>query len=470
MVIIVSFLAALFLFVQPAQSIEVEWVHTLDENTHAQELIHTPDDGLLILSQNNSFLTRLDSNLDVLWRLNIFSPFEEDEFRTFKKVLSIPNGNFVVLGRSTFTIDTIRHSDIFFIEVSGEGDSLNYIKYTTELYDDFCDALLLENGNYLVLRETMEDEMAAEREYWLDEINSEGEVISETEIQRPVSGMRLEKLLKMDEEYFYIGGLDYPDVQYAHLRKYDSNLDEIWRHNYRGVGIRYLMKEQDGNIGIFSEVYSEKIKYLKVDDDGEELVNVRYKISNMRFEYAVSLFGDGSKLVCAQVSPPNTYILCHIGVDGDSLESVTLEADSICGVECSISDYDGGILIAGRKNIAPSGRRDLRDVIMKIAPLNNNEASPIPVTTLPATAFIHSAYPNPFNNFTRIRYVINDRQNVELSVFDLCGKQIATLDHGERSAGVYNLIWNAEGMPSGIYLVKLDMQMTNSVVKVVLVQ
>ena len=69
-------------------------------------------------------------------------------------------------------------------------------------------------------------------------------------------------------------------------------------------------------------------------------------------------------------------------------------------------------------------------------------------------------YPNPFNSGTVIRFALSERRDIELSVFNLAGQQVATLVDGVRAAGVYALHWDGrddDGRPlaSGVYLYRL---------------
>lgn len=66
-----------------------------------------------------------------------------------------------------------------------------------------------------------------------------------------------------------------------------------------------------------------------------------------------------------------------------------------------------------------------------------------------------NAYPNPFNSSTRIAYDLNDRMDVEVSVFNSLGQRINVLDHGQKNAGSYNLTWDVQNTPSGTYFIKL---------------
>ena len=83
---------------------------------------------------------------------------------------------------------------------------------------------------------------------------------------------------------------------------------------------------------------------------------------------------------------------------------------------------------------------------------------------------LHAAYPNPFNGSTRISYDLNEAMNVKVSVFNTKRQQIDVLDSGERAAGTYNLTWNAKGLPTGLYLIKLNTPQRNEVRKVLLIR
>ena len=72
-------------------------------------------------------------------------------------------------------------------------------------------------------------------------------------------------------------------------------------------------------------------------------------------------------------------------------------------------------------------------------------------------------YPNPFNPMTTIKYSIpsvisTEGRNlkVTLNVFDVLGKEVATLINEEKPAGTYELTWNAANPPSGVYFYRLQ--------------
>ncbi|MFZ0455772.1 MAG: PQQ-binding-like beta-propeller repeat protein [Ignavibacteriaceae bacterium] len=69
--------------------------------------------------------------------------------------------------------------------------------------------------------------------------------------------------------------------------------------------------------------------------------------------------------------------------------------------------------------------------------------------------FLSQNFPNPFNPSTKIKYSVGKAGGVEIKVFNLIGKEMATLVSGYKNAGNYEVIFSAEKFPSGIYYYRL---------------
>ena len=65
-------------------------------------------------------------------------------------------------------------------------------------------------------------------------------------------------------------------------------------------------------------------------------------------------------------------------------------------------------------------------------------------------------YPNPFNPSTTISFDLPTKSYVSLKVFDVMGREVATIASEELSAGTYTRQWNASNMSSGIYFYRLQ--------------
>jgi endoglucanase len=72
-------------------------------------------------------------------------------------------------------------------------------------------------------------------------------------------------------------------------------------------------------------------------------------------------------------------------------------------------------------------------------------------------------YPNPFNPVTTIEYYLPVSDNVLLRVFDVLGREVAVLVDGRIGTGRHRVIFDASGLPSGVYMYTLsanDIQLT----------
>jgi photosystem II stability/assembly factor-like uncharacterized protein len=90
-------------------------------------------------------------------------------------------------------------------------------------------------------------------------------------------------------------------------------------------------------------------------------------------------------------------------------------------------------------------------VSIKITEPSNVELNEIKALTFK----LFQNYPNPFNPNAKIKFTISDFGLTILKVYDLLGREIATLVNEEKPAGEYEVEFDAEGLPSGIYLYQL---------------
>lgn len=77
-------------------------------------------------------------------------------------------------------------------------------------------------------------------------------------------------------------------------------------------------------------------------------------------------------------------------------------------------------------------------------------------TETPAGFSLGEAWPNPFNPSATISYSLEETRPVTLLVHDLSGRRVATLVDGLQSAGEHEAIFDAAGLPSGLYLATLS--------------
>jgi hypothetical protein len=78
------------------------------------------------------------------------------------------------------------------------------------------------------------------------------------------------------------------------------------------------------------------------------------------------------------------------------------------------------------------------------------------LSSLPSTIQLDQNYPNPFNPTTNINFALPTAQNITLKVYDMLGREVATLLNNQRiSAGQQTISFDASGLSSGVYIYQL---------------
>jgi len=88
----------------------------------------------------------------------------------------------------------------------------------------------------------------------------------------------------------------------------------------------------------------------------------------------------------------------------------------------------------------------------------------------PDSPFIVESYPNPFNSTINIHFVIPFKGDVKFDIIDMKGRIIERTQLGETESGKYEISWNSQNNPSGVYLVIVHLNELTSTKKTVLIK
>lgn len=80
---------------------------------------------------------------------------------------------------------------------------------------------------------------------------------------------------------------------------------------------------------------------------------------------------------------------------------------------------------------------------------------------IPRTFDLAVNHPNPFNPSTRIQYALPTSGHAVLRVFNMLGEDVGTLVDDQQHAGTYEVVWEAQGKPSGIYYYRMMFRSTD---------
>ena len=89
---------------------------------------------------------------------------------------------------------------------------------------------------------------------------------------------------------------------------------------------------------------------------------------------------------------------------------------------------------------------------------------------LPEEFHLQQNYPNPFNPTTTIGYQLPGVSHVALKVYDVLGREVATLVDGSQTAGSHVVAFSADKLPSGVYFYSIVADALHQVRKMILVK
>lgn len=89
---------------------------------------------------------------------------------------------------------------------------------------------------------------------------------------------------------------------------------------------------------------------------------------------------------------------------------------------------------------------------------------------IPSKFSLSQNYPNPFNPTTQMRFEVPVSRFISIKIYDVAGKEIATLVNEQKEPGTYSVQWNASRCASGIYFAKMISDGYSSTKKLTLVK
>ncbi|NUN10109.1 MAG: T9SS type A sorting domain-containing protein [Ignavibacteriaceae bacterium] len=113
---------------------------------------------------------------------------------------------------------------------------------------------------------------------------------------------------------------------------------------------------------------------------------------------------------------------------------------------------------------------DTNPSVIYVAAVPFNVTVGVEDETSPVSFTLNQNYPNPFNPATTISYNLSGRANVSLKVFDMLGREVASLVNGVKEAGNHTVSFDASNLTSGLYVYRLDAGSQTATRKMMLVK
>jgi hypothetical protein len=93
-----------------------------------------------------------------------------------------------------------------------------------------------------------------------------------------------------------------------------------------------------------------------------------------------------------------------------------------------------------------------------------------PGGVIPRTTWIGQNYPNPFNPSTRFDFQLATSEFVAVRIYDVLGREIATLVHQSLHPGKYSVTWDARDQPTGVYIARFETSGTQLIRKILFIR
>jgi len=95
----------------------------------------------------------------------------------------------------------------------------------------------------------------------------------------------------------------------------------------------------------------------------------------------------------------------------------------------------------------------LRRQIVGVEPISSN---------IPADYYVNQNYPNPFNPVSKIEFGLPKQSFVKIKIYNITGQEVAVLVNNNLGAGTYEVTWQADAYPSGVYFYRIEARQAGS--------
>jgi len=257
-----------------------------------------------------------------------------------------------------------------------------------------------------------------------------------------------------------------------YLIKTDANGDSLWTKTYGGTSNdegRSILVKEDGGFIIAGKISDNSgntdIGVICTDSVGSTTWIRNYYDDGTTIANSIASTYDGGYVITGinvTVGPISSSVI-KINSDGDSLWSTKIR-DPSENLYCRsiVQSTDGGFVIAGYHYVQGySNEVFLCKLASDIVGIEEENA------ILPDNIILQQNYPNPFNASTSISFMLSERQNIVISIYDLLGRKISVLTEGYLNAGTYVVTFDGCDLTSGIYFYNLkagDIGQTKSMI------
>lgn len=261
-----------------------------------------------------------------------------------------------------------------------------------------------------------------------------------------------------------IGSQDYETI------KYNLNGIQQWTAKYRSPGANggasSLALDVIGNIYVTGSSAGNTgydFATIKYNTEGDSLWTARYN--------GPDIYSDDNSRSIAIDRSGNVYVTGYSSSTATYEDYATIKYDSTGMQQWEqrysrpgfLRDVSTDIAIDGYGNVYVTGYSSEENGIPDYATIKYSQTTDITriSSDIPEKYSLSQNYPNPFNPVTNLEFGISDLGFVSLKIYDVLGKEVATLVNEKLSQGNYKVEFDGSGFSSGVYFYRLVVSSSN---------
>ncbi len=141
--------------------------------------------------------------------------------------------------------------------------------------------------------------------------------------------------------------------------------------------------------------------------------------------------------------------LVYVKASENSVTRIIPEANGTLSWRAHLNLHNGFNGTIGIAATDTSGNSAVKNIDLTVTGVHTQSGNHFTYT-------LNDAFPNPFNPTTHLRFSIADFRLVTLKIYDVLGREIATLVNERKSPGTYEVSFDASSLPSGVYFYRLQ--------------
>ncbi len=254
--------------------------------------------------------------------------------------------------------------------------------------------------------------------------------------------------------------------------KYNSSGVEQWVGIYTADPVTFQSIANAIAVDNSGNVYVTGLSRVSTPDTYDDFATVKYDANGIqlwvqRYDGPPGNNNDNARSIAVD-GQGNVYVTGESWGSGTFYDCTTIKYNS-AGVQQWIQRYDNGvsdygysIAVDGQGTVYVTGQSSQSGINFDYVTIKYSQPTDVSQNpaVMPDRFSLYQNYPNPFNPTTAISFQLTAVSQTSLIVYDLLGREVATLVDEKLSPGRYERTFDGQGLTSGVYLYRLQVRPT----------